>query len=142
MVYIKNYIKGFTLVELVIVMAVAVILSMISVPIYKDYTYKAHIAEGYMLIGAIRDAQMQYYNEYERFIAATDAGSSVWSSRTSVSEVLGIDARMNKYFTSFNVNQQTNTYVRKDLLIVVQSAKYGGITLYKSLTDAETYTIN
>ena len=139
--FIKNK-RGFTLIELVIVIAVVIILSMVSAPIYKDYIWNARLAEGYLLIGAIRDAQMQYYNEYERFLPSENAGCTTWSSRTSVSEVLGIDARVNKYFTSFSPNQQTNTYVRKDLWIIVASAKYGSITMYKPLTDAETYFVN
>ncbi len=44
---------GFTLVELVIVIAIVIILSVISVPIYRGYVDKAKYAEGYALLGNI-----------------------------------------------------------------------------------------
>ncbi|MBQ3834151.1 MAG: pilin [Elusimicrobia bacterium] len=60
--------NGFTLVELAITVAIIVILSSISVPIYKDYIGKSKMAEGYTLLSSIRNAQMEYYNEYGRFL--------------------------------------------------------------------------
>jgi len=84
--------KGFTLIEMVIVVALVIILSLISVPIYKDHVLKAKLAEGYTLLATIRDAQNQYYSEYDNFL---------YSNITSFSDVLDIDARGNKYFTSF-----------------------------------------
>ena len=60
--------KGFTLVELIITVAIVVILSMVSGPIYKDYITKSKKTEVYSLVGRIRDAQIDYYNEYETFL--------------------------------------------------------------------------
>ena len=100
--------KGFTLIEMIITIVVIIILSSISVPMYKGYKKQAIAAEGYVLLGAIRDAQMAYYNRYRNFLyySQSSAGSAVY---TNNEEVLGIDARGNKYFTWFHVGHGGNS---------------------------------
>ncbi len=87
---------GFTLVELVITIAIVIILSVISVPIYRAYVDKSKMAEGYALIGAIISAQKSYYSEYGNFLRHRDS-----NCYTSFEPIFGIDARGNKYFTWF-----------------------------------------
>ncbi len=93
---------GFTLVELVIVIAIVIILSVISVPIYRGYVDKAKYAEGYALLGSILSAQKNYYSEYGTFlhVLRSSAGSGIYTNNETV---LGIDARGNKYFTWFAI---------------------------------------
>ncbi len=93
-------IKGFTLVELVITIAIVIILSVVSVPIYQGYTRKAKMAEGYALLGLILSAQKNYYSEYGVFL--DDHYASPRDCWTCKEDVLGIDARGNKYFTCFH----------------------------------------
>ena len=92
---------GFTLVELVITIAIVIILSVISVPIYRGYVDKAKFAEGYALLGTILSAQKAYYSEYGNFLRKQDSCVSDW---TSYEAILGVDARGNKYFTCFMIN--------------------------------------
>ena len=90
--------KGFTLVELVITIAIVIILSVISVPIYRGYVDKAKYAEAYALFGTILSAQKSYYSEYGYFYNSPRNVNVDW---TSVDPNLGIDVRGNKYFTVF-----------------------------------------
>lgn len=85
--------KGFTLVELVITIAIIVVLSTISIPIYKDYIHDSKLSEAYLLLANIRDAQCQYYNNYGCFFKST--------ATTSKDEVLDVNAGRNKYYKSF-----------------------------------------
>ncbi len=85
---------AFTLVELVITIAIVIILSVVSVPIYQGYTKKAKWAEGYALMGTILSAEKVYFSENGFFYKGKE---------TSYDEILGIDARGNKYFTLFFV---------------------------------------
>ena len=97
--YSKNE-KGFTLVELVITIAIVIILSVISVPIYRGYVDKAKTSECYALLGTILSAQKAYYSEYGNFY-----GNAFY---TDYEPVLGVDARGNKYFTYYFVNANWN----------------------------------
>ena len=91
--------KGFTLVELVIVIVIVGILSIVAVPIYRGYTRKAMASEGKALLGTIQTSQKVYYAEYAQFYKNT--------STTALNTVLDIDARPNKYFTSFKIDNGT-----------------------------------
>ena len=99
----KRKIKGFTLVELVITIAIVIILSVISVPIYRGYMDKSKMAEGYSLMGTILSAQKAYYSEYGNFLV-DGHGGIYW---TSYNPIMGVDARGNKYFTWFFVGGST-----------------------------------
>ena len=93
---------GFTLIEMIITITIIIVLSTISVPIYKNYQEDAILAEAYVLLGTIREAQKNYYSEWGNFLTMTRCSGG--KGFTNNEEVLGIDARGNKYFTWFSVN--------------------------------------
>ncbi|HZO23948.1 MAG TPA: prepilin-type N-terminal cleavage/methylation domain-containing protein, partial [Steroidobacteraceae bacterium] len=50
----KSLQKGFTLIELMIVVAIIGILAAIAIPAYQDYTVRAQVTEGLNLAGAVK----------------------------------------------------------------------------------------
>ena len=53
--------KGFTLIELMIVVAIIGILAAIALPAYQDYTIKAQVSEGPQLAEGLKTAIAEYY---------------------------------------------------------------------------------
>lgn len=80
----KNMQKGFTLIELMIVVAIIGILAAVAIPAYQDYTTKAKIQEGVSLSASIRTAVGIACSEGNLRGAAvqTDLGLSAMTSYT------------------------------------------------------------
>lgn len=55
--------KGFTLIELMIVVAIIGILAALAIPAYTDYTIKSRVAEGASLSGAAKTGIEVYWSE-------------------------------------------------------------------------------
>ena len=58
----KTMQKGFTLIELMIVIAIIGILAAIAIPAYQDYTVRAKVSEGLMLAGSAKLAVAETYD--------------------------------------------------------------------------------
>ncbi|MBQ3834826.1 MAG: prepilin-type N-terminal cleavage/methylation domain-containing protein [Elusimicrobia bacterium] len=144
----KKKIKGFTLMEVIITMIIVITLSLISWPIYRgrhrEYTM---LAEGYALLGAIKEAQINYYNEYGNFLCATNSfGSSsgyACNDYTAADPVLGINVMNNRYFSWFNYDTYYS-WVGKwkyEICIRVLSKDVGTITQLFNLTERSEPTV-
>ena len=59
----KKVQQGFTLIELMIVVAIIGILAAIAIPAYQDYTIRAQVSEGLNLAGGAKAAVTEFYQD-------------------------------------------------------------------------------
>ena len=59
--------QGFTLIELMIVVAIIGILAAVAIPAYQDYTIRAQVSEGMSLASGAKTAMAEFYNATGRF---------------------------------------------------------------------------
>ena len=63
----KGQSNGFTLIELMIVVAIIGILAAIALPAYQDYTKRAHVSEGLTLGSSAKTGIAEYYESQGMF---------------------------------------------------------------------------
>jgi len=73
--------QGFTLIELMIVVAIIGILAAIAIPAYQDYTIRAQVSEGLSLSGGAKAAVTEYYQD-RGTMPATNAVAGVPAAGT------------------------------------------------------------
>jgi len=83
MQHVKTLQKGFTLIELMIVVAIIGILAAIAIPAYQDYTIRAQVTEGLNLASELKTAIGDFNSNRGRVPPNnTSAGSSIAASIT------------------------------------------------------------
>jgi type IV pilus assembly protein PilA len=76
----KTMQKGFTLIELMIVVAIIGILAAIAIPAYQDYTIRSQVTEGATLADGVKVAVQDYYAQHGTWPATlqgTDAAAGL-----------------------------------------------------------------
>jgi len=84
--------KGFTLIELMIVVAIIGILAAIAIPAYQDYTIRAQVSEGMNLAAAAKAAVAEtFLNRGTAPVNRTQAGMSGTATDTRGKYVSSVD---------------------------------------------------
>lgn len=80
----KSMQKGFTLIELMIVVAIIAILAAIAIPAYQDYLVRTQVSEGAVLTDGAKTAISEYYSNLGVFPAAA-ASAGLPTTAASIS---------------------------------------------------------
>ncbi len=67
--------RGFTLIELMVVVIILGVLAAVAIPLYTDYIKNARTSEGVARLGSVMTASKAYYQRYNRWPSRpTDSG--------------------------------------------------------------------
>ena len=75
----KKVQQGFTLIELMIVVAIIGILAAVAIPAYQDYTKRAHVTEGLSLASSAKTSVTDFYNS-KGYLPASNGSAGLAAS--------------------------------------------------------------
>ena len=119
--------KGFTLIELMIVVAIIGILAAVGLPAYQDYTVRAQVSEGPVLAGGLKTGISEFYSDAGVW-PATNANVDI--DNVSGSYVGSVTSAANVITITYSNtgNQRAHTSINGNTLLVTASDTTGSIT--------------
>ena len=117
----KSVQKGFTLIELMIVIAIIGILAAIAIPAYQNYTIRAQVTEGLSLADDFKTAVAEYFQNNGTwptgFAATPAAGQIPMQGAATGKYVSGISVTNGNVSIAYN-NPATNAKIRPSVLFI------------------------
>ncbi len=92
--------SGFTLIELMIVVAIIGVLASIALPVYQEYTKRSHFTEGIYLAAAAKTAIVDYHATYHEYPKDNEAAGM--AAKVSGKGVESLKVKDNKIIITFN----------------------------------------
>ena len=115
----KSTQKGFTLIELMIVVAIIAILAAIAIPAYQDYVVRSQVSEGAVLADGAKTAMAEFYANNGKF-PATNLSAGLATAASIKGEYVSsvnVASAVGK-ITAFYGGTKANTAIPKTATLV------------------------
>jgi type IV pilus assembly protein PilA len=109
----KNIQKGFTLIELMIVIAIIAILAAIALPAYQDYIKRAKVTEGVVAVDACKASVVEYVasmNKMPADLTAAGCGNTKPSQYVSGLGYTAASGSITATYTNVGTGVDTKVY--------------------------------
>ena len=133
----KNMQKGFTLIELMIVVAIIAILAAIAIPAYQDYLVRAQVSEGMVLGSSAETALAEFYQTTNRFPGSAASAGLASAGSIQGKYVTQVDGTTTPGKIEATFGNQANTNISGDIL-ALSAVTSNGVVSWSCTTAAGT----
>ncbi|GAA0259798.1 pilin [Rhodanobacter caeni] len=112
----KNIQKGFTLIELMIVVAIIAILAAIAIPAYQDYLIRSQVSEGAVLSDGAKTAVAEFYSNKGTFPSDNASAGLAPAASISGKYVSQVDVGTTAGVIQATFGNQSNAKIQSGIL--------------------------
>lgn len=134
----KNMQKGFTLIELMIVVAIIAILAAIAIPAYQDYLIRTQVSEGAVLTDGAKTAVAEYYSNLGTFPGGNES-AGLPTNAASISGKYVTQVEVDDGVITATFGNEANTKIATKTFVLSPTDNGGSVSwTCSSSTNAST----